>query len=79
MPKFHLAQSDTPIPEGTNITALCEKEIPKAAFVFFFDTSFGAATPVMNSISACRRCRDRQTGLRYLYGIVEGEALKQPE
>ena len=72
--KVHLLDSNEPMKEGDDLTALCCQFIPKAAFLFVFDTGLGGAA-TFNSLLTCRQCREAQTGKRYLYGIAAGELV----
>ena len=70
--KVHLLDSNEPLQEGQDYTALCSKFIKAAQFHFTFDTSFGLGE-VLSSLQSCNDCREHQTGKRYLYGLISGQ------
>lgn len=77
MIKTHLADSDSPLKEGSKLLAICGAFIPDAAFLIEWDENFrGALTETINRMSGlCSKCRKQYPSLqgRYVYGIYCGE------
>lgn len=69
--KVHLVDSDVPLKENVNRTAICGKSIPNAVFAFMFD---GDRMPDGDAtFSVCCVACAKTRGKRYLYGIIPGE------
>jgi hypothetical protein len=74
--KAHMLNTDEAAREGESQTAICGVEVPKAAFVFFFDgnSKFGAEFFLtLNQISTCAKCLQGDFPKRYIYGILNGQ------
>jgi hypothetical protein len=84
-PKTHLANSDEPLDEGVELTAVCGEKVPRAQFVFMWD-ELECGMPL--NIAQCRyvfgicpKCRDNFMGTdnRYLYGVRSWQEEQTPE
>jgi len=72
--KAHLTTSEVPLIEGQNYIALCQREVPRSRFVYWFDS--GNAPEFLSALSAiniCRECYRAELTQRYVYGLIPGE------
>jgi hypothetical protein len=80
--KAHLKDSEDPLIEGQDYTAVCGKMVHKAAFTFVF-TQGELSHISLSTIMFCKDCiKTPPLGPlsgRYLYGMVDGETAKQAE
>lgn len=77
--KSHLHNSDDPAREGDTLKAVCGSDVPKAAFVFFFDagSKLGAEFFLtLNRINTCANCLEGEFKQRYIYGIRTGQEAR---
>lgn len=79
--KTHLFDSSVPAVEGSDLEAICGAKVSKSAFVFMWDEQeIGVAARVSHVFikGMCSKCRN--SGVmngRYIYGIADGEEMKQ--
>lgn len=77
--KTHLLDSDLPIREGENQTAICGTLVQQAAFPAQSEGD-DAATSVFH-MASCYRCKKRAALMthKYLYLLADGESVLNPE
>lgn len=79
--KTHLLDSSDPIIEGQTQTAICGASVPNAKFVFMWDEIEAGSliTSATFALRICRKCTETPFEKRYIYGIANGEEMKQRE
>lgn len=81
--KAHLKDSDTPLVEGQDQVANCGAIVPKAAFVFMWDSESDVANISIQLGKFCRGCAapvdSTSPGKRYMYALLPGEEVKHSE
>ncbi len=76
--KTHLADSDSPLKEGTKLLAKCGAIVPDAAFVYEWNDDVLNWPDFFRSV--CIRCQKQCASVtlkRYIYGLRSGEESKQ--
>jgi hypothetical protein len=78
--KRHLITSDDPLKPGGTLVALCGAEIANAHFPFFWEDELQPnCVEFLFSMRVCRQCASHPFDKRYLYGLVNGESVKQEQ
>ncbi len=77
--RVHLLDSDVPLKEGEDRTALCGKKIPRAVWAFLWDSDLLGDDMDYDAITTCRDCFGKVPIKRYIYGLIPGESVKQGE
>ena len=70
--KFHFANSDNPLKEGSTVKGLCGTEIPRSAFIAHTDLQEITVHPYKPS-KCCRKCWDAEWPKRFLYVVCSGQ------
>ena len=73
--KAHLADSENPLKEGSDVQANCGEIVRNCHFVFLWDNENFPEFLSVSMTRICRKCSQLELGKKYVYGIVCAQEL----
>ena len=75
--KAHVIESEDPLREGADITALCGALVSKAVFAYMWNSSIAPEfVAALTTLNTCRSCYRQFLSKRYIYGILPGAEIR---
>lgn len=71
--KAHLADSNTPLKEGSDILANCGAQVPNGRFVFLWNNDEYPEFLSVSMTRICHKCAELELEKKYVYGVVSGQ------
>ena len=77
-PKIHRIAAAEPLQDKQDRIAACGLVIPKATWVFIWNSETNGIAGVVTNLNACRVCEKLDPKDRYVYGVICGQESEQP-